>query len=603
MKFISLKTLVLLVATVFFAGCASGDGSSSDKAGSPGASGSKEYNDEVILHQLSDPTGLHPHCTSDAGASRLKRYMFHRLLDYDHSTLKLVPTLAKKLPTVTEDGKGMVIEYELREGMTWDDGKPITAKDVEFSFKSVLNPKVDAPNIRPYVEFIEDIKLYPDNPLKLTMICNKVYFLWDHTTGTDVIIAPKHLYDPEGLSDKFTFAQIHSGDKKIIDSPENIAFGKHYNDIKFHREAGFINGSGPYKFVEWNTDQNIVLERKENWWGDKLEGENMYFSKGPKRLKHETVNDMSAALTGLKGQKLDVLSGIRSKDWVDMPKSDKINDNFNLFNPPALVYTFLGMNIRIPKFKDKKTRQALAHLVDVEGINDKLLYKLATRVVGPISPSFKEDYNNSLPLYPFDINKAKTLLKEAGWEDTDGNGLIDKMIDGKRTDFKITFTYNQGNDTRKNVGLTFQEAARQAGIEVEVIPMEWSVFSERLKANKIEMWYGGWVFDPRPSDPKQIWHTSSYGGGSNYTGFGNAKTDKLIESIQKELDPVKRAALYKEWQKILHEEVPYIFMFTGKQRIALHNRFDKDKINLSERDPGFWAAGFRPAAGFSATAN
>ena len=599
MKHISLKTLLMFAIPLFFVGCANdgGSGNSADNS-------KKEYKDEVILQQLSDPTGLHPHCTSDAGATELKRYMFHRLLDYDHATLKLIPVLAKKLPTVevVNNGKGMVIEYEMREGMTWDDGTPITAKDVEFSFKSVKNPKVDAPNIRPYVEFVSDFKIDPNNPLKFTMTCDKVYFLWDHTTGTDVIIAPKHLYDSKGLSDKFTFAQIHKGDNAVTESPENVAFAKHYNNIKFQREKGFINGSGPYKFVEWNTDQNVTLERKDNWWGDKFEGENMYFAKGPKRLVYETVNDLGTAITGLKGEKLDVLGGIRSKDWIEMPKSRKIKENFDLFNPPALVYSFLGMNIRKPKFKDKKTRQALAHLVDVEGINEKLLYNLATRVVGPISPSFKEDYNNSITPYPYSIETAKKMLAEAGWKDTNGDGIVDKVVNGKRLELKITYNYNQGNDNRKNVGLTFQEAARQAGVEVEVIPMEWSVFSERLKANDVEMWYGGWVFDPRPSDPKQIWHTSSYGGGSNYTGFGNAKTDKLIEDIQQELDPGKRALLYKEWQEILHDEVAYIFMFTGKQKIAIHNRFDKEKVGLSERDPGYWAAAFRPAAGFSSTA-
>ncbi len=584
----------MLVSLVFFVGCASDGGS-----GSSASSAKKEYKDEVIIHQGADPTGLHPHCTSDAGASELKRYMFHSLLNYDHATLKLVPQLAKKLPTVKEinDGKGMEIEYELKEGMTWDDGKPITAKDIEFSFKAVKNGKVDAPNIRPYVEFISDIQIDPNNPLKFKFICNKVYFLWDYTTGTDVLIAPKHLYDPDGLSDKFTFAQIHKGDSKVLESPDNLAFAKQYNNIKYQREKGFINGSGPYKFVEWNTDQNIVLERKENWWGEKFEGENLYFEKGPKRLIYETVNDLSAALTGLKGQKLDVLSSIRSKDWVDLPKSKKVTENFHLFNPPALSYSYIGMNIRKPKLRDKKTRQALAHLIDVEGINDKLLYNLATRIVGPISPSFKDDYNSSITPYPFSIDKAKALLKEAGWEDTDGNGVVDKVVDGKRTDFKIAYNYSQGSEFSKNVGLGLQEAGRQAGIEVEVIPMEWSVFLERLKANKIEMWYGAWSFDPRPSDPKQIWHTSSYGGGSNYTGFGNAKTDQLIEDIQKELDPAKRAKMYKEWQQILHDEVPYIFTFTGKQRIAVHNRFSKDNVHISEVNPGFWASGFRPAVG------
>jgi len=119
----------------------------------------------------------------------------------------------------------------------------------------------------------------------------------------------------------------------------------------------------------------------------------------------------------------------------------------------------------------------------------------------------------------------------------------------------------------------------------------------KLEAHEIQMWYGGWVFDPRPSDPKQIWHTESYNGGSNYTGFGNEDTDALIESIRAELDPAKRSVLYKRWQEILNEEVAYIFMNTGKSRMGIHKRFEN--INLSRRNPGFYPGGLKLRDGYS----
>lgn len=568
--------------------------------GSGGDTPQEEYKDQVIVHQLSDPEGLHPQCTSDAGATEIKRLMFQKMLDYNHEDLKLIPVLARQLPTVEiiGDNEGMIIDYFLRPEARWADGKQVTAEDVAFSFKAVKNPKVDAASVRPYISFLKDIELFEDDPTHIRFICDEVYFLWDHITGYDITISAKHIYDPEGLSDKFSFAEIASEDKAVIDSEENVRFTKYYNGANLQREL--VSGSGPYKFVKWETGRRIVMERKDSWWGDALKGTNMYFQDGPQKIIYETINDYTTAITAAKGEKIEVLASIPPKDWVKLPKSKKFMNNFNRFDPPTLVYSYLGLHIREPKFQDVRTRQALAHLVDVDAINETLLYNLNKRIVGPISPTFPEDYHSDLPMYDFSPETAKKLLAEAGWADSNGNGLLDQEIDGSLQDFKITFNYNQGNDIRKNVGLAFQETARQAGIEVEVIPMEWSVFLEKLKQHQVEMWYGGWVMDPRPSDPKQIWDTESYNGGSNYTGFGNAETDQLIEAIRKEMDPVKRSALYKRWQEILHEEVPYIFMYNSGQRVATHKRFDN--IGVSTRDPGHYPGGFLPASGISPTA-
>lgn len=255
-----------------------------------------------------------------------------------------------------------------------------------------------------------------------------------------------------------------------------------------------------------------------------------------------------------------------------------------------LSYQYVGLNVRDKILSDVKVRQALAYLTDVNQINEKILYGMGKRVVGPILPQFKDAYASEIPLYDFNVEKAKQLLAEAGWADSDGNGILDKNINGVKTPLQLTYTFNKGNPMRETVGLLLQEWLKKAGIALEVKNMDWSLYLSNLKQQKIQMFYGSWVTDPRDDDPKQIWHTSSRNGGSNYTGFGNAQTDALIDNIRKELDPAKRNVMYHQWQKILHDEVPYIFLNNQTYRNCIHKRFGN--INESSIYPGYYEAGF-----------
>ncbi|MCB0516881.1 MAG: ABC transporter substrate-binding protein [Chitinophagales bacterium] len=568
--------------------------------GGSGDSGSrkKTYQDQLVIHNLSDPEGLHPTNVSDANATEIKRYMFQKLLTINFVTLELEPWLAKKMPTmeVTGNNEGMLIHYELKDGLTWDDGKPITPRDVEFSLMALKDPKVDDAHLRPYFDFISDFKYDPENPNAFTLVCNKTYMLWDHVTGNDFWIIPEHLYDPNGYLKNMKLADF-ADEKKAGKNDNAIKFADDYNNVKYSREKDFVNGSGPYKLADWQTDQRIILERKDNWSGDKYNGTSMMFDKGPKRIVWETVNDFSTAITALKAEKLDVITSVPPADWVKLPESDKFKENYRESTPPFTTYSYIGLHKRNPILADKRTRQALAHLIDADNINKNLLYGLQTRIIGPIHPSDKMNYNTNIKPYDYNPEKAKQLLAEVGWKDTDGDGILDKVINGKKTPFKLAFKYNQGNDIRKNVGLAFKESARQAGIELEVSPEEWSVYLEKLKKHEIDMFYGAWVMDPRPDDPIQLFSTAAYNGGSNYVGFGDAETDKLIDQIRTELDPEKRKALYYRYQEIMHDEVPYIFLFTSNRRNAIHKRF----TNLHEgaRDPGYWGGGFQIDKGFA----
>lgn len=582
--------LLVAVSIFTFVGC---------KSKSGGGSGTV-YKDQVVVHALSDAEGLNPYTTSDAHATQMMRNIFQPLINYNMSeSSELIPVLAKSRPEikVLPGNSGMEITFEIREEAAWDNGTPITAEDVVFSYKALFCPGVNSESNKSSLEFVKDVVTYPDNAKKVTIISNKVYSIAEDATGTDVFIIPSYAYDPNNLLKEFTVKDIINNTGGLDKNQKIIDFAKQFNSPLYAKEdVTKIIGSGAYKVEKWETNQQVVLVKKDNWWGSKMKEENMYFVANPKRIIYKTINDISTAITALKDEQLDVLYITPAKEFIDLSKSEKFNLNFKKSEPPMPVYAYLGLNTRDKILKDVKVREALAYLTNVDLIIEKIQYGQAKRVLADILPSNKEDYNNSISPRKYDVEKAKALLAEAGWKDTDGDGILDKVIEGQKTPLKLVYQFNEGNDTRKNIGLLVKEWWKQVGLEVEVISKEWSIYLDELEKQKVQLWYGSWIQDPRDNDPRQIWHTESRNGGSNYTGFGNAETDKLIEQINMELDPAKRSVLYKQWQEILYKEVPYIFLYTQSYRNVIHKRFD----NLREgtRYAGYWEAGFTVKKGY-----
>jgi peptide/nickel transport system substrate-binding protein len=551
-------------------------------------------NTEVRVHNLSDPDMLNPINYQAADAGYILGILFPSLLQVDfRNNQEIIPVLAESRPQLEKmEGGKLKITYTIRKEAVWDNGTPVTAKDVEFTIKVIKNPKVKNENNKPYYEFIEDIQIDPADPKKFSLTCNSVYILAETSSG-DYGVLPEYFYDPKGLMKGFTIPQMNKDKDQLANDPKINDFANDFNSEKRMREPEFICGCGAYKFVEWKTGQRIVLEKKKNWWGESLVNVNCYFEAFPNKVIYQTINDQTSALVSLKAGNLDVMYGIKPKDYVELTTNEKVKQNFNLQTPPSLQYTYLGINTKLPKFKDKRTRQALAHLVDVDKMIHVVVYDLAERVTGFVHPSMKKNYNSDLKPYTYDVALAKKLLADAGWKDSNGDGTLDMMIDGERVDLTIKFTVNAGNDSRKQVALMFQEEARKVGIQVDVIPQEWSVYLEKQKKHEFEMFYGAWIATPTPNDPKQIYHSESANNGSNYVSFGTPESDAIIDSIRVELDEEKRAVLYKKLQAILYEEVPYIYLWAPTEKMAISKKFTNTETSLMR--PGFWPCGFKSA--------
>lgn len=570
----------LVILTLFLFSCSSGGGE--------GIANSKKLGDKnVVIHDLADADGMNPVTSSSANATYIQNNIFQGLLGIDFITLKTYGQLAVDRPLIEEisDGEyagGMKLTYEIRPEAMWDNGTPVLASDYIFTIKAVKNPKTSCGSLRPYLEFIDDIQIDPQNPKKFSIYSKEKYILAEEFSGTTVM--PEYIYDPTGIMKGFTVKELN--DKKnatrLMSDKKIDEFAQSFNSPKHAREKGFVVGSGPYEFVEWATGQFVILQKKKDWWGDKVGG-NLVGK--PDKLTYKIVNDWTTAVTALKGEDLDVAHAIRPNDFLELKKNQKFNELFNISTPDELSYIYLGLNRRNPRLSDVKVRKALAHLVDKDEIIETLLYDMGVKVNGPVNP-IKPYYNNNTPQIPYDVDKAKQLLKEAGWEDTDGNGIADKIVNGEKLEMTLQFKYNSGNDTRKNIGILLKENAKRAGVEIEVIAREWTVFLEDTKKRDYDIFCAGWVQSPILDDFKQIWHTSSdHPDGDNRVGFGNAESDKLIDDLRATLDENERNKMYHRFQELITEDQPYIFLYSPKNRLTIHARFENAEPSMNR--PGF----------------
>lgn len=557
----------------------------------------KNQDNTVYARLPAEPDRLNPIISTNVYARVVNEQIFLYLLHFDPQTLELQPQLAKGRPKVEElsNGEyagGVAYTFEIHEEASWDNGQPITARDFEFTLKALFNPKVNAAGVRAYLDYIRDVQPDPGNPKRFTVFTDKKYIIGE-TAVSNIPILPEYIYDPGGLLKTISLKELADPARAEQLAKENRAvqdFADAFNSPRFSREKGFIAGSGPYEFEEWATGQRIILNRKKNWWGDKLAEQYPLLQAFPDKLVFMIIPDQSAAIVALKDQQVDVTSQIDAKDFVDLRGNEMVNQLYQLHTPSSLVYYFIGINNKKDKLADKRVRRALAHLVDVPSLIDDLFYGLAERTVGPFHPA-KPYYHKGLEPIPFDPEKARALLAEAGWEDTNGNGIADKEINGQRVEMELEFKISSASKFANSHALLFQEDAKKAGVAVNIVPKEFTVLIDDTKKRDYELYSGAWAQDPVIDDPKQLWHSESdTPDGSNRVGFTNARADSLIEEIRVTLNEGKRNQLYKEFQELVYDEQPYVFLFSPLERIAISRRFEAQP---SARRPGFIVNGFK----------
>jgi peptide/nickel transport system substrate-binding protein/microcin C transport system substrate-binding protein len=234
---------------------------------------------------------------------------------------------------------------------------------------------------------------------------------------------------------------------------------------------------------------------------------------------------------------------------------------YQVENKAPKGYGFIGWNFRQPLFQDKNVRLALYHLLNREEMNKKFRFGLSNLATGPI---YMQSEYASPAVKPvlFDPQKASELLSKSGWKDTDKDGLLDKVLNGKKTPFKFSLIY--ANKDVEKYWTLYKEDLKKAGIELELKYLEWNSFLKLLDEGNFDAAALGWSgsFD---WDPKQIWHSSNaVPGGSNFIAYKNPEVDKLIDQARLEPDKTKRVTMLRKVYELIAADVPYAFMFNEK---------------------------------------
>jgi peptide/nickel transport system substrate-binding protein len=535
-----------------------------------------------VAQIIGDPPSLHPCNASSEPALYIFDYTQRTLTRTDVRSLRQVPLLVTGVAEVSADS--LQYTYTLRKDVKWDDGSPLTTADVAFSVKAAKCPLTDNPQEKPLYENIRDVVVKDEHTF--IIVTGSVYF-HNPEILNDLIIMHKKEWDPQGVLDKIPVDAMNDTGFKASAWPGLMEWAAEFNNGENGHDPAHLGGLGPYKLVSWSPGSSIVLAKKPNWWG---QDDTLIYNKAyPDTIIFKPIVEDPALVLALKKQELDVVTSIGSKAFFDLKKDSSFNEHYTTGVTEKYNYNYIAINTRpegrrAPLFTDAQVRRAMAYLVPLDDIIKVITNGYATRQTSFLQPASGPYYNDTLKLIPFDIQKAKTLLSNAGWRDTDGDQILDKIVNGKKVPFRFRLTYRASEPNRQLV-LMIKEAMYRAGVELIPDPADGNTVIERLQNHDFDMAISAWSSTAIPDDPAQIFYTTHWAdNGYNFTGFGDHYSDSLIDASNKAVLPKDRIHILKLLQAKIYQEQPYIFTYSVKRKIIISKRFE-NVVMFAER-PG-----------------
>lgn len=535
---------------------------------------------DVRICLRAEPVGLNPILSVQSISRYVFEQVFQTLNEQDPETLELVPLLAS-VPRMEEENGTTSYYYTLDSAATWPNGSAVLARDVIFSMKMLMNPYVNAGPYRLYYEMVSDVIAATDDPRSFRVTTKRPYILADHAIA-DLYIYPAYAYDPTALLEEVPLSQLT--DASTIGPPARWdttlqKFARSFNDPGLAHNPDMIVGSGPYRLVEWEEGQQLRLARRANYWARDRTEERLVAI--PDFLTFVIIPEAATAINALRDIALDVVLDMPVDEFQRLREDPYLTEHYDFVAVPGFKYYAILLNQEDALLRDTLTRRALARTVNVEQIIDRLLPGLAQRIVGPVLPT-KSYYNELLPDVPYDLDEARRLLTQAGWSDTNGDGTLDKVIDGERREFRFQLL-SFPNPTSEAVSLVVAEGARQVGIKVEVVKQEARALINALDAGNFTASYYGQGFEPTPDDFAQVWlSTSVPPAGTNRSNFVDPEADRLIRQIAVTTDPAARDRMYRRFQEIIYANQPMVFLYSPFDRIVVSSRY---RYSLSSMSP------------------
>ena len=451
---------------------------------------------------------------------------------------------------------GLTDKVVLREDLVWSDGQPITAHDIAFTYKVIMDPRVPVPAVRSGTDQMRWVHAYDDR----TVVFFHKEPLATNVWNINFPVLPQHVYE-----------KTWEGDPTLKDSAEHVKL----------EEAPVVGG--PYEIVERKRGQQVVLRRRANW--SHVDGRQVREEPFFKEIRFRIIEDPNTSLLALKAGEIDELP-LTPEQWTTQTTGDDFYASNTKVTAPEWVSFHFGWNIDSPFFADRRVRRAMSYAFN----HDEMLEKLCLGLYKPAAGNFPDDSwmapKKKLEPYKQNLDKAEALLDEAGWIDHDNDGVRDKEINGRLVPFEFSMLVNQ-QPLRVAICTLLKENLDQIGVRMNVRPTESTVLQQLTQEKKFQAYLGGWGAGTDPDTSENIWAT---GAGRNFTAYSNPEVDRLFAEGRRELDRAKRAEKYARIQEILYDDQPYTWLYWRNSFYGFSR--DLRGYVFSPRGPYHYSPGF-----------
>ena len=520
----------------------------------------------------SDPRGMNPYIANGADVSMFGTYLMNSLGErrVDEPGV-FTPALATK---VTSPDDGLTYLIKLRKGVywhlpnvDWDSDRfewlkgvgptgthEVTTDDFKFVFDMLDNPQVQGriSSLRNYFEALDSVEVIDRYNFKV-VFKERLFMNWPLLMG--IYPMPRWLYQ---------FDEDGNGYPK---ETWGLKLNEHWYNQK-------MIGMGPYEFVTWEPGVKIEMKRNERYWGEQATFE---------RVQFFVVKDQNAWPRKLKTGEIDItnLQAEQYRTEVQNAKGAIFgNDRIKYEEQPTLGYFYIGWNHDSPYFKEKAARQAMTLAFNRADIIANVFSGLGKLTTGPFAQQ-SACYDNGIKPWSYNLELAGKKLDEAGWRDSDGDGIRDKMVDGQRIPFEFSMLLYGGSTEYETLANIYREDLLQVGVKLNPRPVEWSTMLKKMDEREFDAYTGAWVLGWE-TDLVQLWHSreADKTQSSNRIGFRNKEADEIAETLRRTFDEGERTRLCHRFHALLHEEQPYTFIYQRNRPVVYWDYLNKPEFSL-----------------------
>lgn len=496
----------------------------------------------AVIGVAGDLQGMISLTTSDNTSNNVQREMLMMpLIKYDEN-INAVPWLAERWDTVRVAPDSIDLTFHIRRDVRWHDGQPTTAEDVLFTFERAIDPLTAFPNASDFKEYSPDAELIDPYTIRFRLRPHSDYLdIWYQTS-----IMPEHIL----------------GDVP----PDQL--------ILHPFSTSTPVGNGPFRHVRRDPGAQWVFEANPDF--PEALGGRPYLD----RVVFRVIPEQTTLLTELLTGRIDVYIGPNPNQSAQISSTPGVR----LLNFPSRQWNYLAFNTRRPLFRDPRVRRAIGMALNRQEMVDALVYGYGTIGRSTVTPAhYSFDANDPETLLPYDTAAARALLIEAGWQDRNGDGVLE---DAEGRDFRFTLITNAGNDVRRDMIEIIEAQLRPLGIVAQPRLVEWNTMISQLQdpERNFDAVVAGWVDYFRKND-SDILHSRNIDNPFQYVGYSNPRADVLIDTLAVLMDRELAAPLWREYQHLIVREAPYIPLYYPERLVGVSDRLQGVVMDVRNEFP------------------